>query len=433
MSDGLYVGIDAGTSGVRAIAIDEAREIVAQSSSTMADHGTNHRDPATWRATLVSAMQQLLSGLGSRRIVAIAVDGTSGTVLPIDVSGNPVAEPLMYNDPVGDKAILDRIAKHAPETSAALGSNSALARAIVLQSAVGTARIVHQADWLSGLMSGRFDRSDANNALKTGYDPVSGAWPDWIGATGIARNLLPSVTEPGTVTGEARGELARLFGLAPDTLIVSGTTDGCASFLATGANEPGDAVTALGTTLTVKLLSAEPVFAPQFGIYSHRIAGAWLAGGASNTGGNVIAAHFDNAAIERLSGDIDAETDTDLDYYPLLKPGERFPVNDPAFPPRMKPRPADDITFLKAILEGIANAEALGYRRLEELGAPKLKSMRTVGGGAKNAAWTAMRRRKLGVPFEPVKSQEAAYGTALLALSGAQASHGLVRKQASTA
>jgi D-ribulokinase len=430
MSDAVYVGIDAGTSGMRAIAIDGTKEIVAQSSSAMADHGTNYRDPAVWKAAMVSAMQQLLAGLNGRRIAAISVDGTSGTVLPIDASGRPVAEPLMYNDPVGEKTILDSIAAHAPETSAALGSNSALARAIVLQNAAGTARIVHQADWLAGLISGRFDRSDANNALKTGYDPVMGAWPDWIDATGIAQKLLPAVTEPGTVIGEAEGELARLFKLATGALIVAGTTDGCASFLATGANQPGDAVTALGTTLTVKLLSDEPVFAPRYGIYSHRIAGAWLAGGASNTGGNVLAAHFDNATIERLSNAIDPETDTGLDYYPLLKPGERFPVNDPAFPPRMTPRPTDDATFLKAILEGIANAETLGYRRLEELGAPKLKSMRTVGGGARNAAWTAMRCRKLGVPFEPVKSREAAYGTALLALSGVQALHNVPRKQA---
>ena len=88
-----------------------------------------------------------------------------------------------------------------------------------------------------------------------------------------------AVVDPGAVTGTARGRLASRFGLNPETLIVAGTTDGCASFLATGASEPGDGVTALGSTLTIKLLCDAPIFAPEYGIYSHRIAGGWLAGG----------------------------------------------------------------------------------------------------------------------------------------------------------
>ena len=74
--------------------------------------------------------------------------------------------------------------------------------------------------------------------------------------------------------------------------VVAGTTDGCAAFLASGASEAGDGVTSLGTTLTLKLLSATPVFAPQFGVYSHRIGDQWLAGGASNSGGGVLASLF---------------------------------------------------------------------------------------------------------------------------------------------
>ncbi|RVC71805.1 carbohydrate kinase, partial [Mesorhizobium sp. M4A.F.Ca.ET.022.05.2.1] len=60
-----------------------------------------------------------------------------------------------------------------------------------------------------------------------------------------------------------------------------------------------------------------------------------------------------------------------------------------------------------------------GYRRLAELGSPKLTSVRSVGGGAANAAWTAIRQRKLGVDFVPALSDEAAAGTARLALRGA--------------
>jgi sugar (pentulose or hexulose) kinase len=205
-----------------------------------------------------------------------------------------------------------------------------------------------------------------------------------------------------------------------DTVVVAGTTDGCASFLATGADRPGDGVSALGTTLTVKMLSERPLFAPEYGLYSHRIGDMWLAGGASNTGGAVLAAHFSAERITELSAAIDPAAETGLDFYPLTKPGERFPIADPALPPRMAPRPAEDGEFLKAIFEGIAGVESLAYERLAALGGPRLRSVRTVGGGAGNPAWTAIRARKLGVPFLPALSEEAAAGTARLALSGAK-------------
>jgi xylulokinase len=82
----------------------------------------------------------------------------------------------------------------------------------------------------------------------------------------------------------------------------------------------------------------------------------------------------------------------------------------------MRPRPESREKFLQAILEGTASIEALGYRRLSELGAPALVSMRTVGGGAMNSAWTRIRARKLSVPFVEPISREAAYGAALLAM-----------------
>ena len=94
---------------------------------------------------------------------------------------------------------------------------------------------------------------------------------------------------------------------------------------------------------------------------------------------------------------------------------------DPAWPPRLEPRPTDDAEFLKAILEGISAIEKLGYDRLTELGAPPLHSMRSLGGGAANPAWTAIRRNRLGVPFLPAHSLEAAAGTARLALIGLEA------------
>ncbi|MBZ9740885.1 MULTISPECIES: FGGY-family carbohydrate kinase [unclassified Mesorhizobium] len=415
----LVVGIDIGTSGARAVAMRQDFSIVGQSAVPLDRFGQNPRDPSVWWQAVQAALAELLSGVDRAAILAVAIDGTSGTLLPVDIDGRPLAEPLMYNDKVDDAAILAAIVREAPEASAAHGATSGLAKALRFQHQPGIAAVLHQADWIAGNLSGRFDVSDENNALKTGYDVEQRRWPDWIAATGMRMDLLPDVVEPGDVTGTLTAAAAELFGLPRDVVVVAGTTDGCASFLATGATAAGDGVTALGSSLTIKILSDRPISAPRFGIYSHRLGDSWLAGGASNSGGKVLARHFPLARIIELSAMIDPTTETGLDYYPLGTAGERFPIADPALPPRLTPRPANDADYLKAMFEGMAAIEALGYGRLAELGAPALTSVRSVGGGAANPVWTAIRQRKLGVAFLPALSDEAAAGTARLALKGA--------------
>ncbi|TIS81217.1 MAG: carbohydrate kinase, partial [Mesorhizobium sp.] len=145
-----------------------------------------------WQA-VQAALTELLSGVDRAAIRAIAIDGTSGTLLPVDADGRPLAEPLMYNDKVDDGDILAAIARAAPEASAAHGATSGLAKALRYQHLPGIAAVLHQADWIAGNLSGCFDVSDENNALKTGYDVEARRWPDWIAATGMRMDLLPDV------------------------------------------------------------------------------------------------------------------------------------------------------------------------------------------------------------------------------------------------
>jgi sugar (pentulose or hexulose) kinase len=416
----LVIGIDIGTSGARAVAMTADFAIHATASAKLASFSGDHRDPGGWWAAARSALGGVLASVNRARIVALSIDGTSGTLLPVDTEGRPLAEPMMYNDPVTDRHSLDAVARHAPQESAAHGTTSGLAKLLVFQAVAGVRKVIHQADWLAGHFTGRYDLSDENNALKTGYDPVARRWPDWIAATGARIELLADVLPAGAPMRTISRSAATSFGLAEQVLVVAGTTDGCASFLATGADRPGDGVTALGTTMTVKLLSDRPLFAPEYGRYSPRIGDIWLAGGASNTGGGVLAHYFSPQRIAELSAAIDPSTATGLDYYPLVRPGERFPIADPALAPRMQPRPADEVEFLKAILEGMAGIEHLAYNRLAALGGPPLRSLRSVGGGAANPAWTRIRQSRLCVPFETVISEEAAAGAARLALEGAR-------------
>lgn len=417
----LFLGIDIGTSGVRICALDAMARVVAVSAvpipAPIQEGPAIEQDPEIWWQAVTAALGDLAGKCDLARVARLAVDGTSGTLLLVDAQGAPTSPGLMYND-ARAIAAAERIKSVAPAESGAQGPSAALAKLLhLLPSMPATTRhAVHQADWIAGRLCGRFDYSDENNALKLGYDPIARRWPDWLDRLQIPRDLLPSVMVPGRIVAPIHPATADRLGLHRSAAICAGTTDGVAAFLATRASRVGDAVTSLGTTLVLKLLSDKPIFAATQGIYSHRLGNRWLAGGASNTGGAALLSQFSTARIAELTPLLDPAHPTGLDYYPLPKPGERFPINDPALVPRLTPRPSDDLAFFQGMLEGIAAIERSAYTRLAELGAPRITRVISIGGGAANAAWMEIRRRMLGVPVTLADETEAAFGTALLAL-----------------
>ena len=115
------------------------------------------------------------------------------------------------------------------------------------------------------------------------------------------------------------------------------------------------------------------------------------------------------------SGQMDPEVSTGLQLRPLLGRGERFPVEDPLLEPILEPRPVSDARFLQALLEGITAIEQQGWQRFLELGAPPIRRIITLGGGARNAQWRRLRQRVLGLPVLNRPNLSAARGMALLA------------------
>jgi hypothetical protein len=214
-----------------------------------------------------------------------------------------------------------------------------------------------------------------NECSQNGFDVENRQWPDWFSACGVQTELLPHVKPVGDLFSLVSEEIAADFGFSPNLKIFAGTTDSNAAFLASGASKIGEGVTSLGTTLAIKLFSDRPVSDPSRGVYSHRIKEMWLAGGASNSGGGVLLDYFTAEQMKQMEKDLKPSHPTGLQYYPLSRPGERFPISDPEWPPKMTPRPASDAQFFQAILEGISEVERIGYAVLQELGAAKLEKV----------------------------------------------------------
>jgi D-ribulokinase len=410
----LYLGIDFGTSGARAIVIDSTETIQAQATCRFT-HPPSSNLPTAWKMALFNLFEQLPASLRSQ-IQKIALNGTSSTVLLCDQTGQPIMEPLLYNEARAE--VLEQVNAIAPSNHTVISASSSFAKLLWWSRQPDFAQahyFLHQADWLALLLHGQPGISDYHNSLKLGYDVERFCYPTWIENLPF-RAILPHVVSPGTPIAEILPAIATQFSFPSHCLICAGTTDSIAAFLASDAKTPGEAVTSLGSTLVLKLLSHTRVEQGNYGIYSHRLEDLWLVGGASNTGGAVLRHFFTDAELDHLSQQIPADQESPLDYYPLLKPGDRFPINDPTLSPRLEPRPTDAATFLHGLFESMARIETRGYQLLQSFGASKLQQVYTAGGGAANPAWTTIRARQLTVPVKSSTQTEAAYGTARLAL-----------------
>ncbi len=413
----LAAGIDLGTSGCRLVIINQQADIVHESRLLYPNNIT--QTPELWWDTVCHLFAETPDAI-RQQLASISIDGTSGSLLLCDANGQPTSPVLMYNDTrATEEAAM--IAKLAPENSGAHGAASSLAKLLYLTNKATHKQhqhALHQADWIANRLLEQYGLSDENNCLKLGYDSVKQSWGDWMAKLPFPQRLLPKVQPVGSCFGTISAKQAQTLKLPKNVKIIAGTTDSIAAFIATGAKQLGDAVTSLGSTLVVKIVSDKPIFAKAMGVYSHRFGKYWLVGGASNSGCAVLLKYFNLLQIKKLTNQINPKKLLNLGYYPLLKIGERFPIADTNKAAILEPRPASNVAFFQAILEGIADIEALAYQTLEHLGAPKPNNILTVGGGSINQAWRYIREKKLNLKIKNPYYSEAAYGSALIALKG---------------
>ena len=419
------MGIDVGTTGVRTAVVDSEHRFISNASVEFDLLGRINKQDAThwWIAVRKCIHQQIFNlskfSIDIKQIKFLTVNGTSGTIVMVDKNLNPVTRPLTY-DSKGFDLEAESITRQAPQSNhISVGNNTVLARALRLQSEDINKKakyLLHQADFIMALLSGKGGNTDKNNALKLGYDFENECWPKWYSNTGLRPELLPKVFPVGHKIGNITPQLVQEFGFSKRTIICCGTTDSIAGFLACSSPTEGVAVTSLGTTLAIKLASTTRIDDPSIGLYSHRLNGLWLVGGASNTGGGVLKKYFNHNELKNLSNQIDTNSVSGLNYYPLRKKGERFPFNDGNFLPRMSPRPKNDILFLHGLLEGVASIEALCYQEIRKRGGPQITKLFTCGGGAKNDAWSRIRSKKLGMKVISQTNTEASIGTAFIPL-----------------
>ena len=417
----LFLGIDLGTGGVRCILVNEEGRIVAEVSHGLQrlnlsnKQGESEQDAAEWISVLESALDELFSVPQNRTISAVAVDSTSGTVLPVDKVGDPIGSALMHNDvrAVEESELCRNI--FGGDCSPTFSLPKILWMKKYLSMPEDTL-FLHATDFLNSWLAGATDvPTDFTNAMKTGVDLETG---DWSGS--LPSLNLPRVVSPGEVIGELSHALRSRWGLAGSCILVSGATDSNAAFYASGAGKTGDWSTTIGTTLAVKGLSPKRLNDPLGRIYCHRHPdGHWLPGGASNGGGEILRTHFGeklNCFDDELKVCIPSIVPPIV--YPSVRQGERLPISDPAFIPFGHKDKHNDLNFYLGCLEGLSFLEKMTYDLIEELGGQLGSSVFATGGAASSIVGLQIRadvmQRSISVPEHP----NSAMGSAILAAAG---------------
>lgn len=426
--DPVWIGLDIGTQGCRAVAIrsDGAQLAAAHSGLVSQRYGNHHeQDPASWLDGAAAVLRNVAGQLGqaASTIGGLAICATSGTILIADARLRPLTAGLMYDDAraKAEAPRLTEVWQHcASRNGYRIQPTWALAKLAWLVDNVPAAlsgRLYHVADYVGSYLAGTPVAADSSHALKSGYDLVAERWPQAeFERAGIPVGMLPPVVRPGTVIGAIGASGAAETGLRKGTPIVAGMTDGCASQIAAGTVHAGQWNSALGTTLVLKGVSAELIVDPDGAVYSHRHPdGGWLPGGASSSGAGALAAAFPGVDPARLDRMAEPLLPTDLLSYPIATPGERFPFVRPDAEPFRSAAPASDAELAASLIQGVAFVERLCMSHLADLGADTSGDISATGGATHSELWNQVRADVLGREIRLPRNPEAAAGVAIIA------------------
>ena len=447
--DAAVVGIDIATAAVRVVCADAHGRILATGGEPLPQpsrrpDGSSEQDARSWWPATATALRQVTAELPGRgrEITGVAVSATSGTLVVTDGRGAPLGPALMYDDrraaetnaqaqelgaarwralglSVGPTAALGRLVWYLRQLDAPRAAGAAGAAARPAAADGSAPHVLHTPDLIGWRLTGGPVPTDWSHALKTGYDPAADEWAEEVfDALGVPPRLLPAVRPPGTEAGTVSADAAAETGLPAGCSVRLGMTDGCAGQLATGAVRPGQFVGVLGTTYVLKGVTRELVTDPEGAVYSHRHPdGWWLPGGASNTGGEALAA-TPPEQLPVLDSAAHARGPARCVSYPLRREGERFPFVSGRARGFTLGTPADEAERHRAALEGVAFLERLALERVRQLGVEADGPLRAAGGGSRSALWSRVRATVLGVPLRLADRAETAFGAALLAASG---------------
>jgi xylulokinase len=436
----MFIGLDLGTSGVRALLVDGAGAAIHSTEAPLTvahpHPGWSEQDPDDWVAAATSALKRLQADRPGEiaQLRGIGLSGQMHGATLLDENGAVLRPCLLWNDtrshqqatrfdalpgmreisgnivfPGFTAPKLAWVAEHEPELFARV------------------AKVLLPKDYLSYWLTGCMV-SDMSDAAGTSWlDVGARAWsPELLTATGMRKDQMPELREGCEVVAPLRRDLAAELGLPKDVQVVAGGADNAASACGVGALAEGDGFVSLGTSGV--LLAAREGFTPDTDsavhTFCHAIPGTWYQMGvilAATDSLNWLA-RITGAAPADLAGELPdhLQTPGPLRFLPYLS-GERTPHNDSAvrgaFLGLDIATSRADLT--RAVIEGVSFALRDSLEALRQTGA-RLDRVLAIGGGTRSRYWTELLATVLNLPVDLPEQGDfgAALGAARLAICG---------------
>ena len=446
-----FLGLDVGTSGVKAILVDEMGDVLASAVEPLTlstpHPGWAEQEPEAWWEASLAAIRAVLAAQPHADVSSVGLSGQMHSSVFLDANGAVIRPALLWCD--------GRTTAECAEITRRVGGEERLRDLACNPALEGftlpkvlwlrnhepsafarLATVLLPKDFIRYQLTGVLatEPSDASATLM--FDTAHGTWSDEIlSELGLPRSIVPDMGGSSQVLGKVTPKAAKLMGLAAGTPVVGGGADNACGAAGVGVVGPGEAVASWGTSGTVLAPMSEPRVDPMLRAHTfcHVVPSTWYLMGVVLTAGGAFAWYRDqlardttslgnaNALLDREAATVSPGADG-VTFLPYLQ-GERTPHRDAAARGALLGLSLAHTRahVTRAVLEGVCFALRDSLTILQELGLSTDNVLLT-GGGAKSPFVRRLQAEVYGLPVCTVDREEGpAYGAALLAAVGAGA------------
>lgn len=437
----MYLGLDLGTSGVKAMLIDQNQKVIGSGHGALdvsrPHPGWSEQDPADW----VRATQEAVAGLKSKfpaELAAVKGIGLSGHMhgaTLIDARDQVLRPCILWND---TRSHAEAAALDADPRFRALTGNivfpgfTAPKLAWVAKNEPGifakVAKVLLPKDYLRLWLTGEHISEMSDSAGTSWLDTGKRQWSsELLEATGLTEAQMPSLVEGTDRAGGLRPDLAADWGMAAGTVVAGGAGDNAASACGMGTVAPGQAFVSLGTSGVLFVANGSYLPKPESAVHAfcHALPNTWHQMGVILSATDALNwhGHVTGKSAAELTGELGDELKApgSVTFLPYLS-GERTPHNDAAIRGAFigLGHESSRAVLTQAVLEGVTFAIRDNLEALKSAGT-SVSRVTAIGGGSRSRYWLASIATALGVPVDLPADGDfgAAFGAARLGLVAA--------------
>ncbi len=404
----MYLGIDVGTSGVKALLINDSDSVIANVTAPLdvlrPRPGWSEQNPADWWQAVNLAVQRLRDRHPKQmaKVLGIGLSGQMHGMVALDANDSVLRPAILWND-TRNAAEADELDSRVPAFRK-IGGNAVMPgftapKAVWMQRHepelfAKINKILLPKDFIRLQMTGEFCAEMSDGAGTLWMNVAQRCWSDeLLGACSLNSNQMPLLVEGSEISGTLRRDIAKGWGIEGTPVVAGGAGDNAAAACGLGVTTPGDAFLSLGTSGVVFAVTDSFSPAPENGVHAlcHAIPGTWHQMGVILAATDCLnwLAEITGQTVKALMHDcgVSETGPSPVLFHPYLS-GERTPHNDAGARGAFfgLSRAHDRREMTRAVLEGVAFALADAVDVLAGASA-RPSSLLATGGGARSRQW----------------------------------------------